>query len=100
MHAEVVVVPPVLPRGTRGGSVAISQLADTSRVPAKARVATFAAQERYGLVWAAIEEPRWPLPEVPELEDGGWAAVTARTRWWSSRSGPSGCRSTWRPSCT
>jgi phenylpropionate dioxygenase-like ring-hydroxylating dioxygenase large terminal subunit len=65
-----------------GRCVAIPQLEDPSRVPAKARVAAFRAQERYGLVWVALEEPRWPLPEVPELEDGSWTVVTAGPYRW------------------
>ncbi len=65
-----------------GRCVAIPQLEDPSRVPAKARVAAFRAQERYGLIWAALEEPRWPLPEVPELENGDWAVVTAGPYTW------------------
>jgi vanillate O-demethylase monooxygenase subunit len=51
-------------------------------VPAKARVASFPVQERYGLIWVALEEPRWPLPEVPELEDGDWAVVPAGPYRW------------------
>jgi vanillate O-demethylase monooxygenase subunit len=39
-------------------------------------------QERYGLIWVALEEPRWPLPEVPELEDGDWAVVPAGPYRW------------------
>jgi phenylpropionate dioxygenase-like ring-hydroxylating dioxygenase large terminal subunit len=65
-----------------GRCVAIPQLDDPSRVPVKARVAAFRTQERYGLVWVALAEPRWPLPEVPELEDGGWAVVTAGPYRW------------------
>jgi len=65
-----------------GRCVAIPQLADPSRVPAKARVQAFRAQERYGLIWVALAEPRWPLPEVPELEDGNWAVVTAGPYAW------------------
>jgi phenylpropionate dioxygenase-like ring-hydroxylating dioxygenase large terminal subunit len=65
-----------------GRCVAIPQLEDPSRVPAKARVAAFRAQERYGLIWAALEEPRWPLPEVPELENSDWAVVTAGPYTW------------------
>ena len=65
-----------------GRCVAIPQLEDPSRVPAKARIAAYRCQERYGLVWVAIEEPRWPLPEVPELEDGSWAVVTAGPYRW------------------
>jgi phenylpropionate dioxygenase-like ring-hydroxylating dioxygenase large terminal subunit len=66
----------------RGRCVAIPQLADPTRVPAKARVAAFRVQERYGLIWAALAEPRWPLPEVPELEDDRWAVVTAGPYRW------------------
>jgi phenylpropionate dioxygenase-like ring-hydroxylating dioxygenase large terminal subunit len=38
-------------------------------VPAKAPATAFRCTERYGFVWVALEEPRWALPEVPELED-------------------------------
>ncbi len=68
--------------GGDGRCAAIPQLADPSRVPAKARVPAFRAQERYGLVWVALAEPRWPLPEVPELEDGNWAVVSAGPYAW------------------
>jgi len=39
-------------------------------------------QERYGLIWVALEEPRWPLPEVPELAGQYWAVVTAGPYRW------------------
>jgi len=51
-------------------------------VPAKARIGAFGCQERYGLVWVALAEPRWPLPEVPELEDSSWAVVAAGPYRW------------------
>ncbi len=60
-----------------GRCAAIPQLEDPSRVPAKARIGAFSCLERCGLVWVALAEPRWPLPEVPELEDGSWTVVTA-----------------------
>lgn len=65
-----------------GRCVAIPQLADPARVPAKAKVPAYQATERYGLVWVALAEPRWPLPEVPELEDGSWATVPAGPYRW------------------
>jgi len=68
--------------GADGRCVAIPQLEDPGRVPAKARVSAFAAQERYGLIWVALEQPRWALPEVPELEDGGWRVVRAGPYRW------------------
>jgi phenylpropionate dioxygenase-like ring-hydroxylating dioxygenase large terminal subunit len=62
--------------GADGRCRAIPQLPDPGRVPAKARVAAYRCQERYGIVWVALEEPRWPLPEVPELESAdGWQVV-------------------------
>ena len=68
--------------GADGRCVAIPQLADPGRVPAKARVAAYRAQERYGLIWVALQEPRWPLPEVPQLDDSSWALVSAGPYSW------------------
>jgi phenylpropionate dioxygenase-like ring-hydroxylating dioxygenase large terminal subunit len=70
--------------GADGRCTAIPQLADPGRVPARAKVPAYRVQERYGLVWVALEEPRWPLPEVPELEDSGWAVVPAGPYRWAS----------------
>ena len=60
-----------------GACVAIPQLEHPARVPARARAITHRCQERYGLVWMALDEPRWPIPEVPELEDARWFAPDA-----------------------
>jgi phenylpropionate dioxygenase-like ring-hydroxylating dioxygenase large terminal subunit len=69
--------------GADGRCTAIPQKEDPAVVPAKARLRAFGAQERYGLIWVALEEPRWPLPEVPELEaGGGWAVVSAGPYRW------------------
>src|SRR5713101_6888967 len=67
-----------------GRCTAIPQLEDPTRVPAKARVTAYRAQERYGLVWVALDEPRWPLPEVPELEDSSWIVVSAGPYRWQA----------------
>jgi phenylpropionate dioxygenase-like ring-hydroxylating dioxygenase large terminal subunit len=66
-----------------GRCVAIPQLADPTRVPAKAKVPAYHARERYGLIWVSLDEPRWPLPELPELEDGGWKMVSAGPYSWN-----------------
>jgi len=58
-----------------GSCSAIPQLEDPSRVPAKARATAYRSQERYGLLWVALDDPGWPLPEVPELEEAGWRVV-------------------------
>jgi phenylpropionate dioxygenase-like ring-hydroxylating dioxygenase large terminal subunit len=58
-----------------GVCTAIPQLADPTRVPAKARVAAFRCVERFEVIWVALDEPRWPLPEVPEFDDERWKLV-------------------------
>lgn len=67
---------------TSGGCTRIPQLADATKVPAKARATSYPCVERYGLIWIALDEPRWPLPEVPELESASWTIVpTGPFRW-------------------
>jgi vanillate O-demethylase monooxygenase subunit len=63
---------------------AIPQLKDPSRVPAKARVPAFRATERFGLIWVALEEPRFELPDAPELDRDGWVVVNAGPYAWAS----------------
>jgi phenylpropionate dioxygenase-like ring-hydroxylating dioxygenase large terminal subunit len=62
----------------------IPHLADPTRIPAKARVPAFRCEERYGIVWVALDEPAWPLPEAPELEQEGWVVVRAGPYAWAS----------------
>jgi len=58
-----------------GACTAIPQLAEPRRVPARARAEAYRCLERYGLIWVALDEPRWPLPEVPDMEAPGWRTV-------------------------
>ena len=76
--------------GADGRCVAIPQKEDPAAVPAKARVRAFRVQERYGLIWVALEEPRWPLPEVPELEDRRLDGRARRAVPVALRRGPAG----------
>ena len=62
--------------GSDGACTSIPQLTDPTRVPARARATAHRCIERYGLVWVALDEPRWPLPDVPELEDPAWRPVS------------------------
>ena len=61
--------------GPDGACTLIPQLEDPTRIPKKARAKPFRCEERYGMVWVALDEPRWPLPEVPELESEEWRTV-------------------------
>ena len=65
-----------------------SQPKDAQHIPSRARAIAYQAEERYGLVWVAFEEPKLPIPEYPEYEDpqfhtwskyyGGWDASPGR----------------------
>ena len=43
--------------------------------PVKAKVRTFQAKERYGLVWASLGDPRRDIPSFPEWEDPSYMKV-------------------------
>ncbi len=53
-------------------------------IPKKARVQTYLCAERYGLIWVALQKPRYPLAEIPELEDGSWKVVFTGPFAWNS----------------
>ena len=65
-----------------------SQPKDDQHIPSRARAIKYQAEERYGLVWVALAEPKLPIPEYPEYEDpefhtwskyyGGWDASPGR----------------------
>ena len=58
-----------------GACTRIPQLEDPTAVPSKARIAAYHCQEKYGLIWVALEEPTKALPEIPELESPDWVIV-------------------------
>lgn len=62
-----------------GRCTRIPQLAESTPVPAKARVDSYHCQDRYGVVWVALlpptELPAKPLVEIPELESDDWVVV-------------------------
>jgi phenylpropionate dioxygenase-like ring-hydroxylating dioxygenase large terminal subunit len=45
--------------------------------PLKAQAKTFMAQERWGLVWVCLGEPRHDLPVLPELDDSTFRQLLA-----------------------
>jgi len=61
--------------GSDGACTRIPQLAEPMRVPARARAVAYAARERYGLVWVALDTPVREIPDVPELENSAWRVV-------------------------
>ena len=72
--------------GADGVCKLIPQLADPTRIPGKARVDAYACQERYGLMWVAMDQPRWALPEIPEFSSDEWTLVETGPFPWDSDS--------------
>ena len=70
--------------GSDGICKLIPQLADPTRVPGKARVDAFTCLERFGMLWVAMEEPRYALPEIPEFDDPDWIVVRAGPYAWNA----------------
>ena len=66
-----------------GACVKIPQKEGLS-IPSKARTVTYRCQERYGLIWVALDEPLYPLPEIPELTNGEWKVVETGPFEWKS----------------
>src|SRR6266550_8813574 len=51
--------------GEDGSCTRIPSLPPDRAIPAKARANSFEAQERYGLIWVCVAEPRADIPEFP-----------------------------------
>lgn len=51
-----------------GACVRIPSLPEGTPVPARARAIAYRAEERYGLVWVAMEDPVAPIPGFPQNE--------------------------------
>lgn len=44
-------------------------------IPPRARLEAVLAAEKYGLVWVCVGMPRAPVPELPDLDSGGYTLV-------------------------
>ena len=67
----------------KGNCVSIPQ-SITQTIPTKACIKKYQSQERYGLIWVALEEPKYLLPEIPEFESGKWKLVNTGPFIWKS----------------
>lgn len=62
--------------GEDGSPVRIPQLPADSAFPPKAALRTFAAAERYGWIWVALDTPILPIPDIAEIDELGWRVVS------------------------
>jgi phenylpropionate dioxygenase-like ring-hydroxylating dioxygenase large terminal subunit len=71
--------------GESGAVTRIPAIPAERPIPAKARVETYHCQERYGLVFVCLGEPRIPIYEVPEFEQQGFHThIVGPFRWKAS----------------
>ena len=64
-----------------GTCIRIPSLPPGRSVPPKAHVDAYHAEERYGLVWVALEKPREPIPDWPEAERADFRTIWTQYRW-------------------
>jgi phenylpropionate dioxygenase-like ring-hydroxylating dioxygenase large terminal subunit len=58
-----------------GACTFIPQLEDQNKIPEKAKVNSYRCQTKFGIIWVALEEPMWDLPEIPELSSKEWHII-------------------------
>ena len=69
----------------KGDCVLIPQ-APEAEIPSKAKTPTYQCQEKFGLVWVALKDPEFDLPDIPEYESTDWKLVKTGPFDWSSDS--------------
>ncbi|MFT5890578.1 MAG: phenylpropionate dioxygenase-like ring-hydroxylating dioxygenase large terminal subunit [Dokdonia sp.] len=69
----------------KGDCVFIPQSPNTE-IPSKAKTPTYHCQEKFGLIWVAIKEPIYDLPNIPEYENSDWKLVNTGPFNWNSDS--------------
>lgn len=71
---------------TEGSCVRIPSRPESQPIPELAHAIAYRTQERYGLVWVALEEPVQPLPSFPEdcFEAEGWKSFLCYKEVWQT----------------
>jgi len=64
----------------------IPQLEDPCSVPAKAKIKSYTACEKYGLIWVCLGTPCFEVPQIPELLDPAWRVTETGPFRWNSGS--------------
>jgi phenylpropionate dioxygenase-like ring-hydroxylating dioxygenase large terminal subunit len=67
-----------------GSCVKIPSLPPDREIPAKARAKAYHVQERHGLIWVCLDEPRQDIPEFPaEIDDPAflWEPYNSEGQW-------------------
>lgn len=67
--------------GESGACTRIPSLQEGRPIPPKAKVDAFRAEEKDGLVWIALDEPKDPIPTWPESDAPGYRRIWTQFHW-------------------
>lgn len=67
-----------------GACTMIPQRENPRHIPDKARVTAYQAQERYGIVWVALDTPLWNIPDIPEFDEPEFHVISTGPYDWQS----------------
>jgi phenylpropionate dioxygenase-like ring-hydroxylating dioxygenase large terminal subunit len=69
--------------GEDGAATHIPQLGAGAALPPKASLETYHAAERYGWIWVALDDPKQPIPDIPEIDELGWRVISEPESDWA-----------------
>lgn len=67
-----------------GACVKIPQLPEGATIPSKVRAEDFRCEERYGIVWVALDEPEVDIPGFAEWDDPAYRHVPCPAYTWQT----------------
>lgn len=67
-----------------GACVKIPQFPEDATIPSRVRAESFRCEERYGIVWVALEEPQVDIPGFPEWDDPAYRHVPCPVYTWQT----------------
>jgi phenylpropionate dioxygenase-like ring-hydroxylating dioxygenase large terminal subunit len=67
-----------------GRCVKIPQFAPDRPIPDRVRMTDYHCEERYGLVWVCLGEPKSPIPDFPEWDDDRYRHVPCAAYTWET----------------
>ena len=70
--------------GADGRAVRIPQLEDGVPIPPRAKLRTIHVAERYGYVWAALDEPYSDIPVFAGADEAGWRVIPEFCEIWKA----------------
>ena len=70
-----------------GKCIFVPQLDDQNKIPPKAKIETYQCREEHGMVWVALDAPRFDLPDIPELKSPEWHIAETGPFPWKAAAG-------------